>query len=179
MASVASLYARAFADVVYDPKLESTKEIEDLRAIEALFQESVELRKVWENPAIPADQKRHLLDAIVQRDGIGERVRNLIAVLIDNRRTHFLPQIIEQFEKEMDRRWGYVEADVTTVRKLGDAEKSLLEQKVKDLTGVKKVRATYEQDASVLGGVVVRVGSTIYDGSVRGRLEKIREAISS
>jgi F-type H+-transporting ATPase subunit delta len=178
MASVASIYARAFADVVYDPKLDSPKVAEDLQEIESLLKESAELRKVWENPAIPAEQKRNLLDAIVQREGIDRSVRNLIAVLIDHRRVHFLPQIIEQFEKEMDRRRGYVEAEITSVRQLADAEKRLLEDKVGSLTG-KKVRPKFGQDESLLGGVVVRLGSTIYDGSVKGRLEKIREAISS
>jgi F-type H+-transporting ATPase subunit delta len=178
MASVASTYARAFADVVLSAKLDANKAIGELRRIAALLHESSELRRVWENPAIPAEQKRRLLDAIVHRDGIEKPVRNLVAVLIDHRRVPFLERIIQQLEKELDSRLGFAEAKVTSARELGDAEKRSLEEQVEKLTG-KKVRAHFGQDASLLGGVVIRVGSTIYDGSVKGQLQRIKEAISS
>jgi F-type H+-transporting ATPase subunit delta len=178
MASVASAYARAFADVVLSAKLDVNRAIGELRRIAALLAESSELRRVWENPAIPADQKRRLLDAIVHRDGIEKPVRNLVAVLIDHRRVPFLERIIQQLEKELDSRLGFAEAQVTSARELGDSEKRSLEEQVEKLTG-KKVRAQFGQDPSLLGGVVIRVGSTIYDGSVKGQLQKIKEAISS
>jgi F-type H+-transporting ATPase subunit delta len=127
---------------------------------------------------VPAVQKRKLLDAIVQREGIDRHVRNLVAVLIDHRRMHFLDRILEQFEKELDAQMGFAEAQVSSARELGGDEKLALEAQVGKITG-KKVRAKYGLDASLLGGAVVRVGSTIYDGSVKGQLEKIREAISS
>jgi F-type H+-transporting ATPase subunit delta len=99
-------------------------------------------------------------------------------VLIDHRRVQFLSRIVDQLEKELDARLGFAEAQVTSARDLGDAEKRALEAQVGKLTG-KKVRARYEQDASLLGGAIVRVGSTIYDGSVLGQLHRIREAMSS
>jgi F-type H+-transporting ATPase subunit delta len=178
VASIASTYARAFADVVLDAHLDAQRAIGGLRRIAELLQESTELRRVWENPAVPADQKRRLLDAIVQREGIEKHVRNLIAVLIDHRRVHFLESITEQLEKELDARMGFAEAQITSARELGDAEKRALEAQVEKVTG-KKVRAKFGLDASLLGGAVVRVGSTIYDGSVKGQLERIKEAISS
>ena len=178
MASVASTYARAFADVVFDARLDAAKATEGLRRIAALFGESVELRRVWENPAVPADQKRKLLDAIVGREGIQKPVRNLVAVLIDHRRLPFLPRIVEQLEKELDARLGFAEAQISSARELGASEKQALEKQIEKTTG-KKVRARYGLDSSLLGGAVVRIGSTIYDGSVKGQLERIKEAISS
>lgn len=177
MASVASTYARAFADVAFDAKLDAARAIGGLRQIANLFNESVELRRVWENPAVPADQKRKLLDVIVQRDGIERPVRNLIAVLIDHRRLTFLPRIVEQLEKELDARMGFTDAQISSARELGDAEKRALEAQIAKSTG-KKVRASYGLDPSLLGGAVVRIGSTIYDGSVKGQLERIKEAIT-
>jgi len=177
MASVASMYARAFADVVFDAHLDADRSIAELRAIASLLDESVDLRRVWENPAIPAEQKRRVLDVIAQRDAISKQVRNLIAVLIDHRRVHFLEPIVVQLEKELDARMGFAEAQITSARALGDAEKREFEAQVEKLTG-KKVRARYGQDPSLLGGAVVRVGSTIYDGSVKGQLERIRTEIS-
>ncbi len=178
MASVASTYARAFADVVFDAHLDAGRAIGGLRQITTLFSENVELRRVWENPAVPAEQKRKLLDAIAQRGGIERPVRNMVAVLIDHRRLPFLPRIVEQLERELDRRLGFAQAQISSARELGDAEKRSLEAQIAKTTG-KKVRATYGLDASLLGGAVVRVGSTVYDGSVKGQLEKIKEAISS
>jgi len=178
MASVSSTYARAFADVVFSAHLDAARAVGGLRQIAALLAQSADLRRVWENPAVPADQKRKLLDAIVQRDGIDRHVRNLIAVLIDHRRLNFLPRIVEQFEKELDRRMGLADAQISSARELGDAEKHTLEVEIAKLTG-KRVRAQYGLDPSLLGGAVVRIGSTIYDGSVKGQLERIKEAISS
>jgi F-type H+-transporting ATPase subunit delta len=149
-----------------------------LRRIGDLVKQSPELKRVWENPAVPADQKRKLLDAIVQREGIERHVRNLVAVLIDHRRVPFLDRIVEQFEKELDAQLGFAEAQISSARELGDTEKQGLEAQVGKITG-KKVRAKYGLDPSLLGGAVVRVGSTIYDGSVKGQLERIKEAISS
>ena len=178
MASVASTYAHAFADVVFDAHLDAGRALNGLRQMATLFRESLELRRVWENPAVPADQKRGLLDAIVERAGIDRPVRNLIAVLIDHRRLPFLPRIVEQLEKELDARLGFTEAQISSTRELADAEKRTLEAQIAKTTG-KKVRASYGLDKSLLGGAVVRIGSTIYDGSVKGQLEKIKEAISS
>src|SRR4029077_6207603 len=178
MASVAGTYGRAFADVVLDQRLDADRTMTELRAIVDLLGESAELRRVWENPAIPGKQKHRLLDVIAQRDGISRPVRNLVAVVIDHRRVRFLSRIIQQVEKDLDARLGLAEAEILTARDLGDAEKRGLEAQVGKVTG-KKVRAKYGRDASLLGGAVIRVGSTIYDGSVRGQLERIREAISS
>ncbi len=178
MASVASTYARAFADVILSVHLDANRAVGGLHRIADLLHESTDLRRVWENPAVPADQKRKLLDAIVQREGIERHVRNLMAVLIDHRRVHFLGRIIEQLKKELDARLGFAEAEIRSARELGDAEKRALESQIEKVTG-KKVRAQFGLDVSLLGGAVVRVGSTIYDGSVKGQLEKIKEAISS
>jgi F-type H+-transporting ATPase subunit delta len=178
MASVASTYARAFADVVMDAHLDAERSIAQLHSITSLLAQSADLRRVWENPAVPADQKRAVLDVIAQRDEIQKQVRNLVAVLIDHRRVHFLEPILRQLEKELDARMGFAEAEITSARALNDAEKREFEAQVAKLTG-KKVRAHYEQNASLLGGATLRVGSTIYDGSVKGQLERLKESISS
>ena len=178
MASVAGTYARAFADVILRARLDAERSVVELRSIAKLLRENVELRRVWENPSVPLDQKHRLLDAIVQRDKILRQVRNLIALLIDHRRIDFLGRIVSQLEKELDARLGIAEAEITSSRELSDAEKHEFETQVAKLTG-KKVRAQYARDASLLGGAMLRVGSTIYDGSLRGQLEKMKETISS
>ena len=130
MASVASTYARAFADVVLSAHLDADRAVGGLREIAGLLAESADLRRVWENPAVPAEQKRRLLDAIVQREGIERHARNLVAVLIDHRRVQFLGRIVEQLNKELDARMGFAEAHITSARELGDAEKRALESQI-------------------------------------------------
>jgi F-type H+-transporting ATPase subunit delta len=177
MASVVSIYSRAFADVVFNSRLDAAKTLEQLHLLSALLRANVDLQRVWENPAITAEQKRGVLDAIAKRDGLSKQVRNFVAVLIDHRRMHFFNAIVEQLVRELDARMGFAEAQITTARDLSDPEKRSLEAQVEKLTG-KKIRARYLRDAVILGGALVRVGSTIYDGSVLGQLESIREEIA-
>jgi F-type H+-transporting ATPase subunit delta len=178
MASVTNTYARALADVVFDQHLDPDKTLQDAQSLAQLVANSRELREVWEAPSIPAEQKRALLDAIVARERISRPVRNFMAVLMDHRRIRFLEPVVTEFEQELDRRMGFVEAQIVSARVLAEPERSRLEAQVEKLTG-HKVRARYTQDSSILGGAVIRVGSTIYDGSVKGQLDRIREAISA
>lgn len=176
MASVVGAYARAFSDVVVSAKLDAPGMLEQLRAFEALLNESEPLRRVLENPSIAGDRKLAVLDAITQRGKMAKQVRNFVAVLTEHRRLPLLSEVVRQVETELNERMGIAEAEVRTARDLSDAEKKLLEAEVAKLTG-KRVRARYQRDASLLGGAVVQVGSTIYDGSVAGQLEKIREQL--
>ncbi|HXY77685.1 MAG TPA: ATP synthase F1 subunit delta [Candidatus Acidoferrales bacterium] len=178
MASVVGTYARAFADVVMTKSnlLDPARMLQELHGIEALLQESDPLRRVLENPSIPGDRKRAVLDAITQRLGTTRQVRNFVAVLTDNRRLPLFSEILKQVEQELDDRQGFAEAQVSSARQLSDPEKQMLEVEIAKMTG-KKVRARYAQDASLLGGAVVQLGSTIYDGSVKGQLDRIREQL--
>jgi len=189
MASVVGTYARAFADVVLsgaaaggtrtgEGRLDSARALEELHSIEALLEESDALRRVLENPAIPADRKRVVLDAIAAKIGTARQVRNFVAVLTDHRRLPLFGAILKHLEQELNDRQGFAEADVTTARQLTQPEKQMLEAEIARLIG-KKVRAKYAEDRGLLGGAVVQVGSTIYDGSVKGQLEKIREQLVS
>jgi F-type H+-transporting ATPase subunit delta len=178
MASVTNIYARAFADVIVKGRLDANQALKELHAMVALLDSSIDLRKVLETPSIPAEQKRKVLDAIVAREGFSRPVRNFLAVLIDHRRTAFLSEITRQVDVEMNERLGFAEAEIISARELNDAEKRTIETQAEKLSG-KRVRARYAQDASLLGGAVVRMGSTIYDGSVKGQLERMRETLSN
>jgi F-type H+-transporting ATPase subunit delta len=178
MATVINTYARAFADVVFDSHLDPAQTLKEAQDLAELVAANKQLRDVWATPSIPAEQKRAVLDAIIKREGVSRQVRNFVAVLMDHRRISFLAAIVKQFELELDARMGFVEAQITSARELGDAECGVLETQLQAMVG-KKVRARYSRDTSLLGGAVVRVGSTIYDGSVEGQLERIREALSN
>jgi len=176
MASVVGVYARAFADVVVDGKLDPVRLMQQVHDFEALLRESEALRRVFENPSIPGEQKAAVLDAISTVQTMSRQVRNFILVVTDHRRLHLFSDMLKEAEQVLNDRLGIADAEVVSARELGDSEKRLLENEIARLTG-KQVRARYERDSSLLGGAVVKVGSTIYDGSIKGRLHRIREQL--
>jgi F-type H+-transporting ATPase subunit delta len=178
MSVVTGRYARALADAVFDQKLDAPKTAKALREIEALLNSSPELRVVWENPSVSPEQKRAVLDAIAAKAKLPKVLRNFMAVLIDHRRIEQLAEIAAEFEAEINDRLGLAEAEITSARELAANERKQLEKKVAEVVG-KTIKARYITDSNVLGGAVIRVGSTIYDGSVRGQLQKLKEALSA
>jgi F-type H+-transporting ATPase subunit delta len=178
MAAIASRYARALVDVIVTDKIDGDTAREQLHAIVDAVHESLDLRRVWASPAIQPEQKRAVLDAIAKQIGAVKPIRNFIAVLIDHRRIAMLDDIVRQFESELDARLGFAEVEISSVRPLSPEEKRELESRVERMTG-KKLRTRYVSNPDLLGGVVVRAGSTIYDGSVRGQLEKMRQELST
>ena len=131
---------------------------------------------MFENPAIPAPQKVAVLDKMNSKLGLQRELRNLIAVLINNDRIAAIHEVAEAWRAEMQERLGIRQAEIITARELGEQERRLLVEGAAKLAGT-QVQATFKLDKDILGGTVVRIGSTVYDGSVRGRLERLREAL--
>lgn len=178
MAAVAGRYARAFAEVVIERKLDPDATVGELNDFAALVNQSPELRNVLQNPSVEHKQKLNLLDAIIQRMCGSKMLRNFLAVLIDHHRIRQIEEIAALLRQELDARMGIAQAQVSSARVLGAAERKDLERRLTQLTG-KSIRASYGEDAKLLGGAVVRIGSTIYDGSVLGQLERIKQQIAS
>lgn len=178
MAAINSRYARALADVAVEKKLDADTLVGEVNALAQALTVSTELRIALETPSVPSSQKLKVLDAIVAKVGASPVSRNFLAVLVQNRRIAALGEIARLFEVEMNERRGFSEAEVTSWRELGDDEKRALTSSLEAATG-KKIRARYHKDESILGGARIRVGSTIWDGSVRGRLRKLKEQLST
>jgi len=177
MAAVSSRYARALAEVISKAKLDPTAAVSQLRGFVEAFQASPQLRQVWESPAIPADQKLKVLDALAAKAGVTARpLRNFVAVLIDQDRIALLPEIAVEVERELNARGGRIDADIVSARELTQDQKAALLGEIARVTG-KTVLPRYATDKSLIGGVTVRVGSTIYDGSVRGQLQRMRRQL--
>jgi len=177
MAAVHSRYARALADVAVEQKLDADKLVAELRTLAQALDLSAQLRAVLETPSVPASQKLKVLDAVVAKVGASKVARNFLALLVQNRRIAALSETTRLFEVEMNQRRGFSEAEVTSWRDLGDDEKRALAARLEAVLGG-KVRARYQKDEGLLGGARIRVGSTIYDGSVRGQLRKLKEQLS-
>jgi len=175
MAIVDSRYARAFAAVVSDQKLDVVAAQGQLKDFADTLEGSAELREVLENPSLPEPQKMKVLDAIASRIGMSKAARNLIAVMIAHQRLHEVNEVLASYSAVVDEENSVTETEITTARPLDDTNRKLLEQQVAKLAGGQKVHATYFEDPTLLGGAVVRIGSTVYDGSVRAQLQQLKQ----
>jgi F-type H+-transporting ATPase subunit delta len=179
MAVIDLRYARALAAVISDQKLDLVAAQGQLNDFANLLDESTELREVLQNPSIPEPQKLKVLDAIAQRLGLSRPVRNFLAVLTHHERLHAIRDMITAYISVSDKDSGVAAAEITTARPLDESNRRLLEQQVSRLAGDTRVQATFHEDPSLLGGAVVKLGSTVYDGSVRGQLEQMRRRLAT
>ena len=177
--ALASRYARAMADLVLDPG--RTMDPEAVASEMAVFDEalagSVELRNVLLSPVVPPPRKRAVVARLARDYGMSRLLRNFLYVLIDHRRTALLAEVRQSFQLIVDERTGAVEAEVAAARDWGETRREEVAGRLGELTG-KKVRCKFSVDKGLIGGVRVRIGSTIYDGSVRGQLEALRRTLT-
>jgi F-type H+-transporting ATPase subunit delta len=180
LTGVAARYANALADVVTagNSALPPQDAVRELRAFEAVLAESHDLREVLHTPAITASRKKAVVGRLADLLKLSRISRNFLLVLIGHRRITLLSEILQAFEVVLDERSGYIRAEIASPSVLGDAERAQLASELEKLTG-KRIRTAYTVDGSLIGGVVAKVGSTVYDGSVRGALESLGRRLSA
>jgi F-type H+-transporting ATPase subunit delta len=176
MPAFVSRYATAFADVARDAKLDTAAIDRQLTDFLATWQDSAELRTFLVNPAVPSLQKVAFLDKLNARLGMQKELRNLIAVLISNDRIAHVAEVIAAYRRLLQAQLGIRPAEIVTARELSEEERNRLVAEVGKLAGA-RIDASFKLDPAILGGTVVRIGSTVYDGSVRGRLERLKESL--
>jgi F-type H+-transporting ATPase subunit delta len=175
--SVLSLrYAHAFASVATSAHLDAAAVQQQLNDFSGTLAGSRELREVLMNPSISNEQKLKVLDAIAGRIGMFPQVRNFLAVIMDHQRFAELDEILTEYHAVADQQSNMAEAEITSAHPLNDQDRAALEAQVEKLAGG-RVRATYHQDATLLGGAVVRIGSTVYDGSIRAQLQQLKQRL--
>lgn len=177
MRTIAQHYADALAEVAISEKT-ADKVRRELRDFLALLRESAQLGVLLGSPAVSRANKHAVAQALVERMGASRTLRNFLFVVIDQRRMALLPEIQEAFEAKLDELEGVARADVTSARELSERERKQLRTVLERLSG-RRVEANYELDPKLIAGAVVRVGSTIYDGSVRTQLERLRVRLES
>jgi len=171
-------YAEAFADVVTDARLDTAAIDHRFSDFLATWEGSVELRTFFVNPAVPAPQKIAILDKLNATLGMQKELRNLIAVLIQNDRIGHVVEVAAAYRSILQQQLGIRPAEIVTARELSAGERSSLVAELIKVAGA-KIDPSFKLDSSILGGAVVRIGSTVYDGSVRGRLNRLKEALTA
>ncbi len=174
--TMARRYASALADVVLE-RGEAADVQAELAQWEQMIQSTPHLREVLRNPTIALEQKRTVLNKLIERAKPRQTTVNFLKVLLQNHRLTDLAEINRKFAETLDERAGMVLATVTTARAVPESSRDQLHAKLKGMTG-KKVRVDFATDPDLVGGVVTRIGSTVYDGSVRNQLQMIKEKMA-
>jgi len=170
-------YANALADIALDEGAPEPAR-RQLAEFVAAYKESGELRNFLGSPGVTREAKHAVIEKLSARLGASNIIRNFLFVVIDNRRTHLLPNILETFERVLRQRQGVAEAEVASAAEMTENQKAGLLRTLERLTG-KKIEAKYSLEPALLGGAVVRIGDTIYDGSVRKQLNQLRVRLAS
>jgi F-type H+-transporting ATPase subunit delta len=174
MSVAANRYATALIDVLYPQAAEAG--LEQLQSFLTLLTEQPDSRRFLENPTLAGERRERLLKEISEAFGFDRRVANFISILANRNRLPILEEIITEYRRLMDKRLSIVRARVMTARTLDTAQQRELARKFEQITG-KQVRMEVAIDPSLIGGVVAQVGSTIYDGSVRQKLQAIKNRL--
>ncbi len=150
----------------------------DLDSVAEAFRHSADLRAFLESPAVSHDLKHKVVGELASRMDLVPAVRNFVFLLVDHHRTELLGEIEQALETELNARLGVAHAEVTSARELSDQERRELTRALEQRTG-KRIEARFRRDPSLVGGTVVRVGSTIYNGSVREQLMRLRQQLET
>ncbi|HJQ71065.1 MAG TPA: ATP synthase F1 subunit delta [Blastocatellia bacterium] len=173
--AVARRYAEALADVAISRNQVDQIDAE-VGAFARLMAESRELHDLFASPIVSQSDKGHVLEAIIERARPGQMTANLLRTLLRHYRLHNLAAVYEQFQREINERRGMVLAEVTTAAPVGRAEQDALSARLREMTG-KQVQLQFRTDPGLIGGVVTRIGSVVYDGSIRTQLRAVRQRL--
>ena len=174
--TVARRYASALADVVLAGGGERAIQNE-LIAWESLIQSSDSLQQVFSNPTVAYEQKRALLEEMIKRTKVQQPTGNFLRILLRNQRLTDLGEINRRLAQVLDERSGIMAAHVTTARPVSEEIKKGLNGRLAAVTG-KDVRLSFATDEALIGGIVTRIGSTVYDGSIRNQLQRLEDKLA-
>lgn len=174
--AVARRYAAAMADVAFE-KNNAQRVRADFSTFVSAFYAAADLRNVLESPAVSIEVKQNVIGAVAAKMQLDDGVTNLVRLIVNHGRTESLREIENALGEELNARMGIALAEVTSAKPLNENERRELKAALERRTG-KKIEARFREDGSLLGGAVVRVGSTVYDGSVRERLNRLREQLA-
>jgi F-type H+-transporting ATPase subunit delta len=174
--TVARRYATALADVAIDRREERVVQNE-LDQWAGMIESNPQLKEVFANPTIIYDHKRKVLEDLITRARVRDTTASFLRVLLKNQRLAQLRDIAERYGLVLDERSGVLAGSVTTARPLPEELKKTLHETLSATTG-HTVRLSFDTDEKIIGGLVARIGSTVYDGSVENHLERLAEGLA-
>jgi len=173
--TIANRYARALADVIIE-RGETNEVIGELNVFARMMDGHEQLKAVFASPVLPLDRKRAVLGELLSRLNLRQTSGNFLQLLLSYSRLHNLDQMLRALSREIDARTNNVFAEVTTARAISEQEQATLRDRLRAATG-KEVRMQFRTDPEIIGGVVTRIGSTVYDGSIRTQLAQMKQRL--
>lgn len=176
--AAAGRYARALFDVVAKERPGDLEPVQaQLQDLSALFTDNAALATVLGNPAIPVTKKVAVTKSLLERAGaLAPALSKLIVMLAERDRLMLLPDVLRVYRERLMDHQKVIRGEVTTAMAIAPAKLRALEQGLERATG-RKVLLESKVDPSIIGGVVTRLGSTVYDGSVTTQLQKMKQSL--
>jgi len=169
--TIARRYAIALADVAIE-RDEAGAVQEELLAWAEMIGENALLKEAFSNPTVAYEQKRKLLEELIARTKVRQTTASFLQVLLRNQRLSEIREITRLFGQILDERSGVIAAEISTARPVAQESMEALRSRLATISGL-KVRLKFVTDADLIGGMVARIGSTVYDGSVRNQLREL------
>ncbi len=175
--SAATRYARALMDVVLQENADASRVEQELEALSDLLTKNEAIAKILLNPAVPAPSKGTAVKAILDRAGVVAPLAKLLVVLAERDRLVLLPDMVDAYRLRLQDHLKIVRADVTTAQPLAAERTEGVRRSLANVTG-REVVVTSRVDPAILGGVVARIGGTVFDGSVARQLEMMKARLT-
>ena len=175
--AVARRYAEALADVTTE-RSQVDQVLQELKQFVELYQSSPELISFIPNSGVSQSDKLKVLNAIIARTRPSDATANLLRLLLKHYRLESISVVYNEFRKEINRRRGIVPAEITTASPVAAAEREMMVGRLQTVTG-KKVQVNFIVDPALIGGAITRIGSVVYDGSIRTQLQTIKQKMIS
>jgi len=175
-AAILGRYSRSLADIAFEKNIED-KVVEDLGVFSDVFSSVPDVLGTLDSPAVPRTSKEQLLDKLTAQYPIDPVSANFLRVLLEHNRIRYFNEILEKFTQMVKARKGVLDAGVITAEPLGQEDVTRIKKRLEKMTG-KRVNVTPQTDADIIGGTVVRIGSKIYDGSIRTRLAEMKRRLA-
>ena len=176
--AIVTRYATAFVDVIMGSQsgVDALEALRQVKEVARAYSDSRDLRTVLASPSVSMARKRAILTRVSEQLGVHAHVRNFFLVLVNHRRAGIIPEVVAAFDELLDARMGFVRVSVKSAHELSAARTEELGRRFGEISGAKP-RVGVEVDPELIGGVIVRVGSRVYDGSVRGQLAALKRRL--
>ncbi len=173
---IAKRYAKALIEIAEEmDKLD--KITKDVQFIDSLIKDSRELQLFLKSPIIKEEKKKEVLKEIFSDSRVDPITLKFILLLVEKKREDLLHDIVKTYRQLYDEKMGIVTAEITTAVEISGSEKKKIEKKILELTGANEVNPIYKIDPSIIGGVIIRIGDTVYDASIRRKIQLLREQL--
>lgn len=173
---IAKRYAKALIEIAEEMK-KLDRITKDVQFIDSVIRSSRDLQLLLKSPIVREEKKKEILKEIFSDSRVDPVTLKFIILLVEKGREGLLPDVVKTYQQLYDEKMGIVTVEITVAYEVSDSEKKKIERKILELTKAKAIKPIYKIDPSIIGGVVIRIGDTVYDASIRRKIQLLREQL--